>query len=699
MPNNLYIASTEPQSSKSLVALGLMELLSRRTEKLGFFRPIIRAGDGPDNDIELIRRRYALSQSYESMYAVSHEEARRLASDGRLDELLHKILVKYKSLEREADFVLCEGTDFTGVAAAFEFDFNAQVANHLGCRVLVVASGRGKNADEAVGFVYAAREAFLDEGCEIAATVVNRVNPSIADEVRNRLHSNWHHDDPVFILPEVDILCRPTVAEIAHCLGAEQLHGDDQLMTREVCQCKVAAMHLPHFLDHITEGTLVIVPGDRADILLGSLATVFSDSYPTVAGVVLTGGLDPAPQIRRLLDGLGHTAFPILRVETDTYDTATSVASVNALISPGSDRKIASALGVFEAHVDLPQLAERIAVAQSERITPLMFEYELIERAKTQRQHIVFPEGEDERILRASDILLRRGVVDITLLGDEARIREQAASLGLELQLAQVVDPIQSAWQEDFSETYFQLRQHKGITLDVARDVMRDVSYFGTMMVYKGIVDGMVSGAAHTTAHTIRPAFEFIRTKPGCSIVSSVFFMCLEDRVLVYGDCAINPDPTAQQLADIAVSSAETAAVFGVHPRVAMLSYSTGQSGKGEDVEKVRQATQRARQLRPDLMIDGPIQYDAAVDASVAAKKMPGSQVAGRATVFIFPDLNTGNNTYKAVQRSAGAVAVGPVLQGLKKPVNDLSRGCTVPDIVNTVAITAVQAQCNLAAT
>ena len=693
MPNNLYIASTEPQSSKSLVALGVMELLSRRIERLGFFRPVIRAGDRPDNDIELIRRRYALPQAYESMYAVTHQRARQLASEERIDELLQTILVKYKALERESDFVVCEGTDFTGVAAAFEFDFNAQVANHLGCRVLVVANGRGRSVEETIGFVHAAREAFVDEGCDIAATIVNRVHPEFAAEVREQLDRQWRHEDPVFVLPQVDLLNRPTIAEIADSLGAEPVHGGAELADREVQQCKVAAMHVPHFLDHVGEGTLVIAPGDRADILLAGLATVFSDNYPTVAGVVLTGGLDVAPQITRLLEGLGRTTFPILRVATDTFDTATAVASVNALISPGSERKIASALGVFESNVDLPRLVECIAVSRSERITPLMFEYELIERAKKQRQHIVFPEGDDSRILRASDILLRRGVVDITLLGDELRIREQASSLGLDLQQAAVVDPTRSEWQDDFAETYFRLRQHKGITRDVARDVMRDVSYFGTMMVYKDMVDGMVSGAAHTTAHTIRPSFEFIRTRPGCSIVSSVFFMCLEDRVLVYGDCAVNPNPTAEQLADIAISSAQTAATFGVSPRIAMLSYSTGQSGKGEDVEKVRQATRLARERRPDLMIDGPMQYDAAVDPGVAAKKMPGSQVAGRATVFIFPDLNTGNNTYKAVQRSAGAVAVGPVLQGLKKPVNDLSRGCTVPDIVNTVAITAVQAQ------
>lgn len=693
MANNLYIASTEPRSSKSLVALGVIELLSRRIQRIGFFRPVIRASDEPDNDIELIRRRYGLPLPYESLYAATHEEARHLAASGRMDELLENILAKYKALERQCDFIVCEGTDFTGVAAAFEFDFNAQVANHLGCPVLIVANGRVKTTEEVFEFVRAAREAFDDEGCEIAATVVNRVEPEIVREVRQRLAVAWLLEDPIYVLPRVEILSKPTVGEITKALGGKCLHSAENQMKREVRQYKVAAMHLPNFLDHVEEGTLVITPGDRADIVLGSLATVFSDSYPIIAGIVLTGGLELAPQVQRMIEGFGRSVVPVIGVPTDTFETATRIDDVNALITPDNDRKIASALGVFESNVDLAGLEQRIAVSRSDRITPLMFEYELIERAKASRQHIVLPEGTDERILRASEILLRREVVDITLLGAEAEIRDKISSLGLDLEDANVIDPNQSDLHEDFAQTYFELRRHKGINEDVAHDAMRDVSYFGTMMVYKRLVDAMVSGAAHTTAHTIRPSFEFIKTRPGCSIVSSVFFMCLEDRVLVYGDCAIIPNPTPPQLADIAISSAETARMFGVDPLVAMLSYSSGQSGTGEDVDKVREATRLVHELRPDLKVDGPIQYDAAVDASVARKKMPGSEVAGRATVFIFPDLNTGNNTYKAVQRSSGAVAIGPVLQGLKKPVNDLSRGCTVPDIVNTVAITAIQAQ------
>jgi phosphate acetyltransferase len=455
----------------------------------------------------------------------------------------------------------------------------------------------------------------------------------------------------------------------------------------------VAAMQLPHVLERMRDGALVITPGDRADVILGSLVSLFSEQGPNIAGLILTGGLTPEPKVARVIEGLTSPRFPIMMVATDTFATAVNVSSVGSVIRPGDERKIALALGVFESGVSVAELAERIAVVRSTRITPIMFEYDLIERAKSDRQHIVLPEGEESRILRAAEIVLRRNAADITLLGNVDEIHKRISSLGLDLKKAQIIDPCKSDWLDDFAETFFELRRHKGVPRDLARDMLLDVSYFGTMMVYKGLANGMVSGSVHTTQHTLRPAFEFIRTKPGTSLISSVFFMCLADRVLVYGDCAVNPNPNPDQLAEIAIASAETAKAFGIEPRVAMLSYSTGESGKGEDVDKVREATRIARERRPDLKIEGPIQYDAAIDASVAATKLPKSEVAGHATVFIFPDLNTGNNTYKAVQRSANAVAIGPVIQGLNKPVNDLSRGCTVTDIVNTVAITAIQAQ------
>lgn len=693
MSKNLYIATMEPRSGKSVILLGLMELLSRRIQNIGIFRPIIQAGERKDDYIELALARYKLKFRYEDLYGCTHQEARALLSSGQYESLMKTLVDKYKALERQSDFVVCVGTDYTGVATAFEFDFNADVANQLGCPLLTVVSGEGKTAEDVVAATKVTREAFQDKGCTILATVVNRVKASILDSVARQLEEKKAETGPVYILKEEPALNYPTVGEIARALNGRLLGGEGSGLDREVRLTKVAAMQLTHVLERIGDGDLIITPGDRADVILGSLVTLFSEKGPNLAGLVLTGGMEPEPKILSLIEGLKKPNFPIMLVDADTFTTATNVNSIVSVIHPASERKIVLALGVFESGVDVAELAERIAVVRSTRVTPIMFEYNLIERAKSDRRHIVLPEGVEDRILRAAEIVLRRNAADLTLLGNMDEIQKKIATLGLDLKRAQIVDPSQSEWLEDFGETFFQLRSHKGVPRDLARDTMLDVSYFGTMMVHKGLADGMVSGSVHTTQHTLRPAFEFIRTKPGYSLISSVFFMCLADRVLVYGDCAVNPNPNPEQLADIAIASAETAKAFGIEPRIAMLSYSTGESGKGEDVEKVREATQIARERRPDLKIEGPIQYDAAIDASVAATKMPKSEVAGQATVFIFPDLNTGNNTYKAVQRSANAVAIGPVIQGLNKPVNDLSRGCTVTDIVNTVAITAIQAQ------
>lgn len=693
MLQNLYIAAIEPGSGKSLAVLGLMELLSQRIHKLGFFRPVVHAGDRLDNDITLIRQRYHLGLPYHAYYGVTHDQVQHYIADGNYDELLKQILEKYKDLERQCDFVVCEGADLTDIDSAFIDNFNISVANHLAAPVVIVVNGAGQLPEQIVNAARTERKAYVEEGCTIAATLVNRVAPEYLSQVKQRLQPIWNDLDPVFVLPEDPQLSKPTVAEIAIALNGILVHGNQAQLNREVQSFKVAAMQIPHFLTHLQEGGLVITPGDRADVILSCLAATFSENYPNIAGLLLTGGLAIDPEVQHLIAGFKHWQVPLISVKTDTYETAKNVSHVFAEITPDNDRKIASALGLFESHVDTVTLMERISVSRSTRMTPLMFEYNLIERAKASRQHIVLPEGSEERILRASEILLRRGVVDLTLLGNEASIRAKMATLGVNLDGIQIINPLQSPWHEDYAATYYQLRQHKGITEDYARDMMHDASYFGTMMVYTGAADGMVSGAVHTTANTIRPALEFIRTQPGCSIVSSVFLMCLEDRVLIYGDCAVNTNPNPQQLADIAISSAQTAQMFGIAPLIAMLSYSTGESGQGEDVDKVREATQIVQRLRPDLQVEGPIQYDAAIDAEVAQTKLPGSTVAGHATVFIFPDLNTGNNTYKAVQRSANAVAIGPILQGLKKPVNDLSRGCTVTDIVNTVAITAIQAQ------
>jgi phosphate acetyltransferase len=452
-------------------------------------------------------------------------------------------------------------------------------------------------------------------------------------------------------------------------------------------------MSLPNVLDRLTEGVTVIAPGDRtAGLVPGLLAAHEAANFPSLSGVVLTGGFSLPDSVRRLLEGVA-SPLPIVVTKADTLPTALHLSAVRGEITPTATSKIQTALGMFSSSVDTSALLDRLNVTRSVAVTPLMFQAQLIERARSDRRTIVLPEGNDDRILRAADIVARRGAADLVVLGAEDAVRARAAALGLDLAAVRIVDPSDPELIEEFAAEYTRIRAHKGMTLDRARDVVHDVSYFGTLMVNSGRADGMVSGAVHTTAHTIRPAFEIIKTQPGVSIVSSVFFMLLADRVLVYGDCAVNPDPDATQLADIAVSSAATAARFGVDPVVAMLSYSTGESGSGRDVDKVREAAALAQAKAAGIPVEGPMQYDAAADPDVAALKMPGSAVAGHATVFVVPDLNTGNNLYKAVQRSAGAVAVGPVLQGLRKPVNDLSRGALVQDIVNTVVITAIQAQ------
>ena len=689
----IYIAGAEPCSGKSVVALGVVEHLAARGHRVGFFRPVIRAGEAPDNLIHLITTHYRLADDYNRYWGVTHETMRQLVADGNIDEMHSRIIAKYKDIQADYEYVVCVGTDYTGVAAPLEFDFNADIANNLNCLVLPVVNAADKDPAQVAAAAGVMLESLETQNCDILAIVANRTDPPQVQSVRDALDKSLTVTVPAYVLPEEPLLSKPTVGEIAAALQATPVNPNREGLVRQVDSFVVAAMQLPHVLDHIENDCLIITPRDRADVAIGVILADAATTYPRISGLLLTGDLPPVPQVHRLLDGLGKRRVPILVVKTDTFSATMHAAAVVGTIGPENERKIATALSLTEHHMPLAELDDRLAVPRSDRMTPLMFQYELLHRARTDRKQIVLPEGADPRILRATEILLLRDVVDITLLGVEEEIRSAAAALGTSVEGADIVDPLTSPWREHFVQRYVELRKHKGVVPDAARDTMTDVSYFGTMMVQEGLADGMVSGAAHTTAHTIRPAFQIIKTRPGCVLASSVFLMCLEDRVVVYGDCAINPNPTAEELAHIALSSAETARMFGIKPRVAMLSYSSGKSGKGEDVDRVRQATEKVRQLSPDLKVDGPMQYDAAADEGVGKAKMPDSKVAGRATVFIFPDLNTGNNTYKAVQRTADIVAIGPVMQGLNKPVNDLSRGCTVPDVVNTVAITAIQAQ------
>jgi phosphate acetyltransferase len=679
----VYLAGTEARSGKSAVAVGLAHHLARRHGRVGVFRPIVGA---PDDELLRVLQGEAgttgdTTPSWGVTYATLHEDP---------DAALGTVVDRYHALADEHDVVLVVGSDFTGVPAPTEFSSNAMVAANLGTPLVLVAPARDRSAKDVAAGVAVAAVAARQAHALVKGVVVNQVpagaREAFEDAVRRRVTPAG-----VWALPETPVLRAPTVADLMTACGGTLVHGDPELLDREAMGLVVAAMSMPHVIDRLTEDAVVIVPGDREDVVLGVLLAHQSRTLPALSGMVLNGGFGLSPQVDRLVTGL-DVRLPMVAAEGSTMDVATILLRVEGRITGETVRKVRAAVALVDGAEGLTALAGEDALVTEGVVTPLMFEHVLVERARAARAHLVLPEGEEDRILRAAEEVLSRRMARLTLLGDEERVRENARRLGVDVSGAEVVDPATSPLRERFATEYAALRAHKGVTYEQAYDRVVDPSYFGTMMVHDGLADGMVSGCVTTTAHTIRPALEVVRTEPGTSVVSSVFLMCLADRVLVYGDCAVNPDPTAEQLADIAVSSARTAAQFGVEPRVAMLSYSTGESGTGADVEKVRAATALVRQKAPDLPVEGPVQYDAAVDPTVAATKLTGSPVAGRATVLVFPDLNTGNNTYKAVQRSASAVAIGPVLQGLNAPVNDLSRGALVRDIVNTVAITAIQA-------
>jgi phosphate acetyltransferase len=706
---SIYITSAEGHSGKSTIALGVLDALMRATPRVGVFRPVARSSEERDYVLELLLAHDGVQLDYDDCVGVTYDELRD-DSEGALA----KIVSRFKAVEAQCDSVVIVGSDYTDVASPAELGFNARIAANLGAPVLLVLGGRDQQSraeqlgtstartPEAVGHIAALALAELQaERAELFAVIVNRADPEALPETIDAVRAvkeNANRDQTalVWAIPEDRMLVAPSIRGVIAAVDGTLIKGDPDLLTREVLSVVVAGMSMVNVLPRLTEDAVIVVPADRTEVLLALLLADASGTFPSIAGIILNGPFPLPEPIERLLDGLA-SRVPIIATDHGTYDTAVRVMGARGRLAADSRNRYERALSLFQTHVEINDLTTQVGLAESTVVTPLMFAYGLIERARADRKHIVLPEGGDDRILRAAGTLIARDAADLTILGDESEIHARAIELGVDITAARILSPTDPEYVERFAEEYARLRAHKGVTVPQAADIVTDVSYFGTMMVHLGLADGMVSGAAHTTAHTIRPSFEIIKTKPGVDVVSSVFLMALADRVLVYGDCAVVPDPTSVQLADIAISSAETAQQFGIEPRVAMLSYSTGESGSGADVDKVRAATALVRERTPDLLVEGPIQYDAAADAAVAAAKLPDSAVAGRATVFIFPDLNTGNNTYKAVQRSAGAVAIGPVLQGLNKPINDLSRGALVDDIVNTVVITAIQAQGSVA--
>ena len=695
MSKAIYIATIDQNSGKSIITLGLMSILIGKTARVGYFRPIVEDFiDGElDNHIETVLSYFNLDIKFEEAYAITKSKLIKKKNKGKIGEVLDLIIEKYKKLEERFDFVLVEGTSFTGEGTSIELDLNVLIAKNLGIPTIIIGSGIGKTLEELVDSLYLVYDSFKVKEVEVLSVFANKVQPENIELVTNSLQKSLPSSVLVNTIPLISSLNNPTMQEIVNELDAKVLFGENYL-NNEIGHFSVGAMQLHNYLVHLHDNALVITPGDRSDIILGALQANESANYPTISGIILTGNIVPEESILKLIEGLS-AIVPIIAVDGGTYNITNRIGSIKSEIYANNTHKIETSITTFEKYVDNDALSERLITFEAEGMTPKMFQYNMVKRARQHRKHIVLPEGNDERIIIAASRLLAMDVVDISIIGDKKQIENKVTELGIAFDFSKVkiINPKESELYEDYANTYYELRKAKNISITTARDLMEDVSYFGTMMVYKGHADGMVSGAAHTTQHTILPALQFIKTKPNSSVVSSVFFMCLEDRVSVFGDCAINPNPTAEQLAEIAISSAESSAAFGIEPKIAMLSYSSGASGKGDEVDKVRAATEIVKRKRPDLKIEGPIQYDAAVDRAVGKSKMPDSEVAGQASVLIFPDLNTGNNTYKAVQRETGALAIGPMLQGLNKPVNDLSRGCTVDDIINTVVITAIQAQ------
>ncbi|MFK5878074.1 MAG: phosphate acetyltransferase [Flavobacteriaceae bacterium] len=693
MNKAIYIATSEPNSGKSIVSLGLMSMLLARTPKVGYFRPIIddfKKGE-QDNHIKTVISNFNLKLNHNDAYACMRSDFIKKRNLGLEGEVLDIIIEKYKQLEKQFDFIVVEGTDFSGEGAAVELDSNIVIAKNLGIPAILVSSGVDKNMDEFIANLHIAYDSFIEKEVEVLSIVANKIQEKNVQLVKDGIAKHLPKNILVEVIPMIDSLYNPTIKEIVKEINAKLLFKTNQL-NNQVASFKVGAMQLRNYLTRLEENCVVITPGDRADIILGALQANKSTNYPKIAGIILTGGIIPEAPILKLISGL-EQKIPILTTDGATFEITNKIGAIKSHIYADNKSRIVKSIDTFKKYFNFDKLSDKFATSKSSGLTPRMFQYSLLEKAKEQRKHIVLPEGSDTRILKAAAHLLAINFVDITILGHPDKINETAKKNNLDLSAANIVNPADSDNFEEYVQTFYELRKHKNVTLTMAKDILEDVSYYGTMMVYKGHADGMVSGAAHTTQQTIRPALQFVKTKPNASVVSSIFFMCLEDRVSVFGDCAINPNPNAEQLAEIAIASADSSAAFGIEPKIAMLSYSSGSSGKGLEVDKVREATEIVKAKRPDLKIEGPIQYDAAVDKGVGKSKLPNSEVAGEASVLIFPDLNTGNNTYKAVQRETGALAIGPMLQGLNKPVNDLSRGCTVEDIFNTVILTSIQAQ------
>ena len=696
MERKVFIAATEQRSGKSLLTIGLMRALQGIIPRVGYMKPIgqrFAEGDSVDLDARLVYDVFDLTDELHDINPTSMNSVQ-----GSGGEYFDAVFSAYGRISNGKDAVIIEGTDYTSALSALEFDINAELAKNLVAPVLLVANGAGHDPDEIITNLIEVTESFTNMGCNILGAVVNRFDCDTGRNGCDTIRDELTRRGIQFFgaIPQDPLLAGPRLKDVADQLGTSLVYQGDT-MSRIVTGTRILAMTPENALEYIRDraGYLLICPGDRMESIFTALYAQESTTYPQYSGLILTGGLVPGKNVRVLLSGLKDSGMTILSVDDDTYSTTVRVNNVSGDISKDDDEKISRAAGLVEKHLDIQRLYDHLGTIESDTVTPKMFQYRLMQMAGADRKHIVLPEGTEPRIIRAASAILEQNTCEITLLGDLNTIAESAGRLGVDISNATLTDPakVHVDIRNAYANTFYELRKHKGVSLEMAKDLMLDPVHYATLMVRNGDADGFVSGSTHSTADTLGPVLRVIKTKEGISLASSVFFMLMPNKVVVYGDCALVENPTATQLAEIAITSAETARSFGVEPYVALLSYSTGESGRGVDVDKVHEAARLARKKRPDVPIEGPIQYDAAVSVDVARIKIKDSKVAGKATVFIFPDLDAGNTAYKAVQRSANVPAIGPVMQGLKKPANDLSRGATVVDIVYTIAITAIQAQ------
>ena len=695
MAKNVFIASTERRSGKSLFALGLIHALQGIVPKVGYMKPIGKDSDDGvgDQDVRLIKSVFNLDDDLAHMSPMGLDQAQR-----DKDAHFERIFGCHNYIAEGKDIVVIEGTDYDSSVSALEFDINAELARNFVAPVLLVVNGEGKEIADITGSVRDVSRSFSAQGCTLLGAVVNRFSSEDLRADTKRIAEELERDGIALygVILDNPMLSGPRLREVAETLGATIIsQGDD--LSKIVTSTRILAMIPENALRYMREGDgyLLVTPGDRSEHILTAISAQKSSHFPICSGIVLTGGLGLGPETTHLIDGIGDVDLSILSVEDDTYTTALKVNTIAGELRADDTEKVNLALEAVKRYVDVEKIYREMGSTRSDMVTPRMFQYRIIEKAKAEKKLIVLPEASELRVLKAAEEVLHRGICDVVLLGDKQKISWMMEKNHIEIGQSRIIDVVADAEErrDEYAHILLELRRAKGITIEKAQDSMLDPIVFGTMMVHTGAADGYVSGAVNSTADTLRPALQIIRTDPGVSLASSIFFMCMHDQVVVYGDCALVSNPTPEELADIAITSADTAKSFGIDPFVAMLSYSTGESGLGTDVDRVRMATQIVKEKRSDIPIEGPIQYDAATSMEVAAIKTKDSSVAGRATVYIFPDLDAGNTAYKAVQRSANVPAIGPVMQGLNKPANDLSRGATVADIVYTIAITAIQAQ------